>query len=380
MDDEAQRRGVIAGAHLLGQGEEAVEHGGNQVGVGDTVAVDQAQGLLRVPPVHEHHRHPAEEGNGQGEGQRGGVVERARAQMDVLTRAVPVHGDGSGRGAGADGLAPVHPLGAPGGARRVEHGGTEHGVLEVGDVLLVGDRLVAVEALDLASDGQAHRRSRGPLGRSQGQVRQAGVGDEGLGVAVGRDVSRLLGREMPVDAGEPQPGPVGGGVRLDELGTVGAQKGDPVPLLQAPGLQRPGQLVGPGVELPEAAVAVGGDDGRPSRLLLGYRGDRHPSRLCLEVLPQISHGEPPRHARSGAGPCPPTPWQELTGGSSRRRWGYAGLSPPGPRRVAVGWPPEPAPDRGGDQESEMTPEGGRADALRGGSHHPRRRLTRDGDA
>ena len=108
MHDHAQRGHVVAGLHFGREREQAVEHGRHQVGVGDAVALDQPQRLLRVPAVHEHHGDAAQERYGQREGQGGGVVQGAGAQVHVLARPVPVDGDGAGGGVG--GLAAVDAL------------------------------------------------------------------------------------------------------------------------------------------------------------------------------------------------------------------------------------------------------------------------------
>ena len=117
VDDEAQRCEVVALPRALGQGQHAVEHGRHHVGVGDAVPLNQAQGLRRIPALHDHDGHAIGERHGDGEGERGGVIERTRAQVridaagPVLVVAAEIDG---GQRAGRLALA-VHALGATGG-------------------------------------------------------------------------------------------------------------------------------------------------------------------------------------------------------------------------------------------------------------------------
>ena len=138
----------MAGAAVGGEGEQAVEHGGDHVGVGDTVPGDQDQRLDRVPLLHHHHGYAVGEGQRNREGEGGGVVERSGAEMDV--GAVPVvlvvatevsvgqRTLGTGRA--------VDALGAPRRARRVQHLAAEDRIRDVGPVLGRHRPVVRLEA------------------------------------------------------------------------------------------------------------------------------------------------------------------------------------------------------------------------------------------
>ena len=110
-------------------------------------------------------------------------------------------------------------------------------------------------------------------GRDGSGVR--GVGDEGAGLAVADDVGGLVGREVPVHVGEPEPGPVAGRPGLGELGAVAAQQRHGVALAEPAPAQGPHELVGVGVELGEGAVAARRDDGGPVRVARRPERRRH---------------------------------------------------------------------------------------------------------
>ena len=249
------------------------------------VVLDQPQRLRRRPAVHEDDAHAAQQGPGQRERQRRRVVQRAGAQVQRLARAVA-----RGRhGPAADGLVvgAVDALGAPGGARRVQHGPAQHRVGDVGRVLLRQRGVERGEAVDLATHRQPQRRRRGAPRRLGRHRREAGVGHERLGLAVVDDVGGLLRGEVPVHRGEPQPGPQHGRVGHRELGPVGHHGRHPVARLQAVAPQGSGQPVGVGVELgvgPVAAGAARGHDGRQVGMALRPVGQRHPR----------AHGRPQR--------------------------------------------------------------------------------------
>ena len=78
MEYPAHRRKIVAISHLLRQSEDAMQHGGNDMGVGRLVFVNQAQGLFRVPFVHEDRPHAVSQGKRQIQRQRRGMVQGAR--------------------------------------------------------------------------------------------------------------------------------------------------------------------------------------------------------------------------------------------------------------------------------------------------------------
>ena len=80
---------------------------------------------------------------------------------------------------------------------------------------------------------------------------------------------------MPVDAGETQPAAETRGIHFDELGSIAAEQGDGVALLQPPGAQGPDELVGARIQLAVAAVAPLGQDGAPVGRALGGERDEH---------------------------------------------------------------------------------------------------------
>ena len=281
VDDEAQRRHVVLVPGLLGQCEETVEHRGHHVGVRDLVLLDQSQRLLGVPAVHQHHSDPGHQGRVERERQGRGVVQRSCAEVGV----------GAGRVAGGDtdvggqrarvgrargsGGGTIDALRATGRARRVEHRPSEDGVVDVVARFRCDDGFVVVEAIDGPGDGQADLgvgRQRRRLRRVGGE---AGVGDEGLGLAVVHDVGGLLAGEVPVDGGHAYPHAQARSGDLGELRPVGAHEGDGVAGAEALRPQRAHEAVGVGVELAEGPVAVGRRDGHAIGRVPRVKGEGH---------------------------------------------------------------------------------------------------------
>ena len=53
MPHEAQALDIGGFLHVVGEGEEPVEHGGHHVGVGDAVLLDESERFGRRPAVHQ---------------------------------------------------------------------------------------------------------------------------------------------------------------------------------------------------------------------------------------------------------------------------------------------------------------------------------------
>jgi hypothetical protein len=232
----AQRRGVVASLHLVGQREQSVEHRRHHVRVRDAVLLDEAQRLLRLPAVHQRHADASVEWQRQIEGERRGVVERPGAQAQVVARAKGRARDHlRAETAGGRRLLAVDALGPAGRARGVEHGAADLGILEVVARLGREQGVVGLEARNLAPARQPHLRLRSPLGGTGDDVGEAGVGDEGACLAVVDDVGDLVRLQVPVDAGQPQAGAQGGAPGLGELGAVRAEQRDCVSRLEPAG-------------------------------------------------------------------------------------------------------------------------------------------------
>ena len=102
-----------------------------------------------------------------------------------------------------------------------------------------------------------------------------GVGDERARLAVADDVGGLVGREVPVHVGEPEPGAVARRPGLGELRPVAAEQRDRVALAEPAPAQGADELVGVGVQLAEGAVAGRRDDRRPMRVARRPERRRH---------------------------------------------------------------------------------------------------------
>ena len=181
--------------------------------------LDGPQDSLGIEAV-EQHQIGAEQGGAVGVGERAGVVERGAHQVGAVgpvAEALTQHE----HPAAADvarrrtlGRLAAHALRSAGRARRVEHRGADDRLLEIvaGQRVDVGPRAEAV-------DGTAHREAAvggHEIGRGGGQVGEAGLDDEDVGLAVLHDVGDLVGRPPPRHGGEaatrPRGAPVGGQV------------------------------------------------------------------------------------------------------------------------------------------------------------------------
>ena len=136
MGDPAQRGDVVAPLDLVGQAQQAHEHGGHDVHVADLVAIDQPQHVLGLEARLQHHAEAKPR-----------AAHAVGGRRRVIHRAVHHHDD---RGIGLD--APVlrrlaggqclqlgrgrpapHALGPAGRARGVDHAAARHlGRLGVG--------------------------------------------------------------------------------------------------------------------------------------------------------------------------------------------------------------------------------------------------------
>ena len=127
----ATRRRSVART-LVGQREQAVEHGRHHVRVRDAVALDQPQRLLRVPAVHQHDAGAVH--------QRQASARTPAARRGTAARCTGAAGSCPGRTfaavtegvrATAYGLRARDALGPAGRARRVEHARAELGIVDV---------------------------------------------------------------------------------------------------------------------------------------------------------------------------------------------------------------------------------------------------------
>ncbi len=75
VDGVPHRGHVVAGPHVLGKGQQPVELGGDHMGVGAAVGVDETEHLLRCPLVHEDQPVADVQGRAR-ELEDGGVVQR----------------------------------------------------------------------------------------------------------------------------------------------------------------------------------------------------------------------------------------------------------------------------------------------------------------
>ena len=288
-----------------------MEHRRHHVRVRDAIGVDEPERLFGVPLVHEHHPDAEGEGGGERERKRGGVVQRPGAEMDVLTSlavAVEVH-LGHGRRARR---VPVNALGAPSGARGVEHGGAEDGVVEVDAVLCLECRVVGLEAIERSVEHEAGRGPRLAFQCAASDLSEGALGHQRSCLAVGDDVRGLSPCQVPVDGREAKTGTLTGVDDLGELRPVREEDGHGVTFTEPPPPQGPRQAVGPGIQLGEAALPLRRDERRALGLTCSPPCQEHAPlrRTTTPVICRLrrrrgrirrAHRAPPARV-SGAGP------------------------------------------------------------------------------
>ncbi|GCC47826.1 hypothetical protein chiPu_0031941, partial [Chiloscyllium punctatum] len=124
MDDEAQRRQVVAAPRLLRQAQQPHEHGRHHMHVRDAVALDQLQQIFGIEARLEHDAAAVAERQ-HAVGMRGRMVHRPVHQDHLILVGLYAVGDGADAGGrrhllGPHRLAP-DALRQSGGARGVEH-------------------------------------------------------------------------------------------------------------------------------------------------------------------------------------------------------------------------------------------------------------------
>ena len=277
-----------------------MEHRRHHVRVGDAVLLDEARASSSASQsLHQHDADAAVQRRRQRERQRRGVVQRAGA-----------------RGARSPGVVAGDAL-----RRRRAAVGSAVGTRPSAGRSCPTCRASCRRAPGRRCSSRRRRRARRPTGRSRrvaagrraawssargaarptvgGDVGQLGVGDDGLGLAVVGDVGRLVGGEVPVDRGEPQPAPVGGREVVGELGPVAAEQRHAVALGQALAVEQPGQAVGSAL----SSANVRSPCGRLRRdgvaPLVGPERERHARRSPRSCHPSGQATHPPSAARAG---------------------------------------------------------------------------------
>ena len=276
-----------------------------------------AQRLLRIPAVHQHDRHTHRRGCRERERERRGVVQRTGAQVHVLSRRRSASASRATRSRASFGGARAHPS-AGRSCPTCRASSRRAPGRRASPASCVGEHVfVALEAVDVAADRDLRREARRELGRADRGLGEARVGDERGRFAVVDDVARFLAGEVPVDRREPQPGPLRGRARLDELRTVPAEQRQPVARGDAACSQRARELVGAGVDLGERAVAVRRSAPRPDPGTARPRTTRacpgrpprtaRPDRLGLDFVVPTCGGSPSLTKRILGGPLRPRP-------------------------------------------------------------------------
>ena len=146
-------------ARCFGELEHADEVRRHELGVGDAVHLDLGQRVRRVEPLHAHDRAP-QTLHGRGPPERGGVVQRRRAQVDGLgaeaEQALDEADDRAATGTeGFTGDRRLYALGPAGRARAVEHEHALHLVVEGVGGMLLELSLVARPSVEVAVHDKA---------------------------------------------------------------------------------------------------------------------------------------------------------------------------------------------------------------------------------
>ena len=280
--DRAGRRGVhrpahaaqvVGRTHRVRQLQQPDEHGRHPLTVRHPVGLDERQRLLRLEPLHHHDGRPGAVA-GHAPGQRGGVVERSGGQVHVTLPhaeelAEPVPGDVGMLTQRLPRDRPLDPLRPPGGPRAVQH---DLALALVGD----GGRrqrgyrvLVGIPAGDRAADHQPPHIGSEHGAELGGEAGEPRADNDHPGIAVGDDVSGLIGCQVPVDGGELQAGPLCTPGQVEELWPVLRDHRQAVARTQPAAPGEPGHLVGAGLQLGIGHHRAGGPhhDRRAVRLL-----------------------------------------------------------------------------------------------------------------
>ena len=241
VDGGPQRRQIGAGAFSLVELEHPDEVGRHELRLGDAVGLDDGEGAGGIEGLHDddgaaqalHRRGPA---------QRGGVVQRRRAQVDAVGREPEQALDQQDerrhrlavRAVVERRLDALRPAGR---ARRVEHERALALVVEWARRVLGDGRLVGRPARQVAIDHEPGRDLAEVRVEAGGDGAQRRRGDDRLGVAVGEDVAGFSGLQVPVDRGAVQACSRGRPEDLEVPGVVLEQDGEVVAGLEAGGPQ-----------------------------------------------------------------------------------------------------------------------------------------------
>lgn len=254
---------VVAGLHLVGEGQQPVELGRHHMGVRAPVYVDDPQHLLGRPLVHQHQPVADVQGRAR-ELEDRGVVERRADEVHVAVER-PDAEDGEEAaeirllGELAGQRAP-DTAGAAGGARGVVHDPAEGTVGGHGTGLSVEEFGVRAETLDGADRVPLRRSELRLVGGVPGGVGEAFVGDQDLGPGVGDDPGDLGSDEVVVDGDEVEARLRGCEVGDEELDAVGQDDGEGVAAFEAGGAQSVDEAVGRLVQPPGGPLLAGGGD------------------------------------------------------------------------------------------------------------------------
>ena len=292
VDCDLERGEIISAADGLRQFQHAREHGRHKLGVSDAILRDEIEEALLVEALHDDDR-PAAPERAADPGQRRGVIERRRREIDLAFAKPPdiqPRGERRQRLIGRlIGQRTQHALGSPGGARGIEHRRSER---------LVANRRCGKLSGRLRQIAQA-RACPGPIDDETefdlgaiAQRRERDLAlrlrrDEHLRLAVVDDIGEFACGQKRIDGSVIEPGSLARRAALDEPRMVLHEDGVVVEPPEANRAQEMRQTVAARFEL---AIGDGfarspHDDGR----LVGARFGM-PPRIHASDLPWRSAG------------------------------------------------------------------------------------------
>ena len=251
MDRAAQRRDVVALAHLLRQFQHAREMGRHPLRAVRAMVFDEPERRFRIELLHHDHR-AAETMHDHAPAQRRGMIERRRGQIDaVLAEAEGVLRERGQRIRRIDRLAGQFALHALRSAGRA--GGIEHVLARA----LVADRrrlLFRAHRAEILVDAKTavqriKHEIRERLGQRIGDRPLRGGGDEKFRAAIAHDVLDLSGGEVGGNAGVVEPRALRRPGDLEIARMILDAQRDAVAGLQAERAEQLRALVRPFVEL-----------------------------------------------------------------------------------------------------------------------------------
>ena len=220
MQYPAQGGCVVFRLRLLRQLQHAMEHGGNNMRMGDAMPGDQAEHLLRIPFIHQHAADACIDWKGKVQREGRCVIERPGDEGGIAFAKSRRFGELCEQRRHRRGLLAIDAFRMAGRAGCVHHLRAEHGIGKIASILSRERLVIRGETINLTPDREL-RDKRGRHGCGlDGAASEARIGDECLRLAIVDDIADLRALEVPVDGRHTEAAALTGRNRLHEFGAV----------------------------------------------------------------------------------------------------------------------------------------------------------------